>query len=168
MKDAFNQVDKTAVEYVIDAIKSSAEPIANYRNYIISVLFNYLTSLVDMKQPVKLNINFKKEVKNMRAREFEELYTQIMDGLEKGMQERRLTPDNFFENLNWMRNSLIDQMTALSALMVVLVSTLTEQEPKTQVIALDQILIFVGIIQQNIKAVWSLWRIKRISIAYCQ
>lgn len=49
----------------------------------------------------------------MRAREFEELYTQIMDGLEKGMQERRLTPDNFYENLNWMRNSLIDQMTQL-------------------------------------------------------
>lgn len=49
----------------------------------------------------------------MRAREFEELYIQIMDGLEKGMQERRLTPDNFYENLNWMRNSLIDQMTQL-------------------------------------------------------
>lgn len=49
----------------------------------------------------------------MRAREFEELYTRIMDGLVKGMQERRLTPDNFYENLNWMRNSLIDQMTQL-------------------------------------------------------
>ena len=49
----------------------------------------------------------------MRAREFEELYTQIMNELEKGMQERRLTPDNFYENLNWMRNSLIDQMTQL-------------------------------------------------------
>ena len=36
-----------------------------------------------------------------------------MNELEKGMQERRLTPDNFYENLNWMRNSLIDQMTQL-------------------------------------------------------
>lgn len=50
VKEAFSQADKAAVEYVIDAIKSSAEPIANYRNYIVSVLFNYLTSPVDRKQ----------------------------------------------------------------------------------------------------------------------
>lgn len=49
----------------------------------------------------------------MKTQEFIELYNQIMNELEKGMQERRLTPDNFYENLNWMRNSLIDQMTQL-------------------------------------------------------
>ena len=49
----------------------------------------------------------------MKTQEFIELYNQIMNVLEKGMQERRLTPDNFYENLNWMRNSLIDQMTQL-------------------------------------------------------
>ena len=50
VKDAFSQVDQAAVVYTIDAIKSSAEPIANYRNYIVSVMFNYLTSPVDRKQ----------------------------------------------------------------------------------------------------------------------
>lgn len=46
----------------------------------------------------------------MRSQEFNELYNQIMDELVKGMQERRPDPDNYYENLNWLRNSLIVQM----------------------------------------------------------
>lgn len=79
VKESFSQVDKAAVVYVIDAIKNSAEPIANYRNYIISVLFNYLTTPVDRKQnsskPKNMFCDFEQ-----RNYDYDALLKQIQEG----------------------------------------------------------------------------------------
>ena len=43
IKQTFEQINQDAVIHAVEAIKG-AEKIANYRNYVVSVLYNYLTS----------------------------------------------------------------------------------------------------------------------------
>ncbi|MCI7099050.1 MAG: replication initiator protein A [Lachnospiraceae bacterium] len=75
VKEVFSQVDKEAVEHTIDAIRNSTEKIFNYRNYIISVLFNHATNpAAGWKQKPKNSFH------DFEQRTYDDdLYKQIME-----------------------------------------------------------------------------------------
>ena len=79
VKESFSQVDKAAVEHTIDAMKSSTEKIYNYRNYIVSVMFNYLNSPVDLKQNMPKSKNMFCDFQQ-REYDYDALLKQIQEG----------------------------------------------------------------------------------------